>query len=135
FKLIMGYPHPHEFKNSVYPKVQLKNEELDLAKFIDKICAENDFKWVRNDMSNIKLFKGHYPDFIVFNKSKFVFIEFKGQHLLFSIDTRYKNLKGQMTAPYLLVYLEKDTGEFMVKGRDGEVDQPFSELLIRISLT
>ncbi|HDO8192488.1 TPA: hypothetical protein P5K78_003148, partial [Legionella pneumophila] len=75
------------------------------------------------------------PDFIVFNKSKFVFIEFKGQHLLFSIDTRYKNLKGQMTAPYLLVYLEKDTGEFMVKGRDGEVDQPFSELLIRISLT
>ncbi|HFL3328832.1 TPA: DEAD/DEAH box helicase, partial [Legionella pneumophila] len=124
FKLIMAYPHPHEFKNSLYPKVQLNNEELDLAKFIDKICAENDFKWVRNDMSNIKLFKGHYPDFIVFNKSKFVFIEFKGQHLLFSIDTRYKNLKGQMTAPYLLVYLEKDTGEFMVKGRDGEVDQP-----------
>ncbi|MDX1836041.1 DEAD/DEAH box helicase [Legionella taurinensis] len=135
FKLIMAYPHPHEFKRSLYPKVQLNNEELDLAKCIDNICTENNLNWIRNDKSNVRLFKGHYPDFIVFNKSNFVFIEFKGQHLLFSIDTRYKNLKGQMTASYLLVYLEKDTGKFMVKGRDGEVDQPFSELLIRISLT
>ncbi|KTD60356.1 Type III restriction enzyme, res subunit [Legionella santicrucis] len=135
FKLILAYPHPQEFKNSLYPKVQLNSEELDFAKILEKICINNNFNWVRNDISNIKIFKGHCPDFIVFNEYKFVFIEFKGKHLLFSDDTKYKNLKGQMTCPYLLVYAEKDTGVHMVKGLDGQIDQPFNELLIKITLT
>lgn len=134
-KLIMAYPHPQDFKKSLYPKVQLNNEELDFATKIDKICSENNLNWVRNDTSNIRLFKGHYPDFIVFNEFKFMFIEFKGKHIISSGNSKYKNVKGQITAPYFMVYLEQDTGEYMIKGRDGENDEVFSALNIRIALT
>ncbi len=127
-KLVIVQPLPSQFKRSLYPKIQLNNEEREFAHFIDEFCEKYDFHWVRNETSDVKLFRGHYPDFIVFSDNNYVFVEFKGEHLLNTPDSIRKNTIGQMAAGYFMVYLTEDHGGFMQKGWAGEEDSEFKEI-------
>ena len=133
-KLVLAQPIPYQFSRSLYPKMQLNQEESRFATYLNKICAENSWFWVRNDPSNVKLFRGHAPDFIVFSRSKYVFIEFKGKHLLNNDDSIRKNRVGQSAAAYFMVYEENDTGRFLQKGFEGETDDEFDDRLISLKL-
>ncbi|GEM_PF-6750573 len=127
-KLVIAQPLPTQFKRSLYPKIQLNNEEREFAHFVDEFCERNNFHWVRNETSDVKLFRGHYPDFIIFSSEHYVFIEFKGRHLLDMPDTIRKNTIGQMAAGYFLVYLNESRDGFMQKGWAGEADSELNEI-------
>lgn len=103
-------------------------EEREFAQFLDEFCERNSFYWVRNETSDVKLFRGHYPDFIVFSNDNYVFIEFKGKHLLEMPDSIRKNTIGQMAAGYFMVYIKEDHRGFMQKGWAGERDSDFKEI-------
>lgn len=125
-KLISKKPNPLKCKRALYPLVQVNGEEKKFAQFLDGFCVEHDCYWVRNDVSDIKLFKGHSPDFIVFNEEKYVFVEFKGKHLLRTPDSIIKNNVGQMASQYFMVYLDSDVGSFMLKNYEGTNDEVFT---------
>jgi hypothetical protein len=127
-KLVIAHPLPTQFKRSLYPKQQLNGEEREFAHFLDEFCEKNGFHWVRNETSDVKLFRGHYPDFILFSKDNYVFIEFKGKHLLNTPDSIRKNTIGQMAAGYFMVYIKEDHQSFMQKGWAGEQDSEFKEI-------
>lgn len=127
-KLVIACPLPSNFKRSLYSKQQLNGEEREFAHFLDEFCETNDLHWVRNEPSDVKLFRGHYPDFILFSQDNYVFIEFKGRHLLNTPETIRKNTIGQMAAGYFMVYLNEDRQGFMQKGWAGENDSEFKEI-------
>ncbi|HYX38967.1 MAG TPA: hypothetical protein VE954_38175 [Oligoflexus sp.] len=76
----------------------------------------------------MKLFRGHYPDFIVFSTENYVFVEYKGRHLLDTPDSIRKNTIGQLAAAYFMVYIKEDRQGFIQKGWAGEQDSEFKEL-------
>jgi len=127
-KLVIAQPLPTQFKRSLYPKIQLNNEEREFAHFVDEFCEKHNFNWTRNETSDVKLFRGHYPDFIVFSDTNYVFVEFKGKHLLDTPDSIRKNTIGQMAAAYFMVYINEDHQTFMQKGWAGEQDTEFKEI-------
>lgn len=127
-KLVIAQPLPLHFEQCVYPKVQLNNEERLFASWLDEVAAKNDLYWVRNEVSDVKFFRGHAPDFILFNASTYVFFEFKGSHLLDTADTTRKNTVGQMAGDYFMVYLAEDKERFIQKGWAGEKDQELTEI-------
>jgi superfamily II DNA or RNA helicase len=133
-KLVLAHPIPLLFKHSLYPKMSLNSEESTFAVYLDDLCSKYGYYWVRNDISDIKLFKGHAPDFIVFNSNKYLFIEFKGKHLLLTPDSRRKNEAGQRAAEYFMIYMEDETGNYICKGRDYEKDEVFNAIMIKTSL-
>jgi hypothetical protein len=134
-KLVNAHPAPYQFSRAIYPKMQLNQEEARFAaSFLNQACEKNDWFWIRNSPSNIKLFRGHAPDFIVFNKTKYVFIEFKGKHLLNTQDSVRKNQVGQAASAYFMVYEETDTGRFLQKGLDEEKSDEFDERMLLIAL-
>lgn len=121
-KLIVSSPNPLICERSLYPKVQLNSEEKEFAKFIDEVSKQYNFWWVRNDPSDIRIFKGHYPDFIVFNDEEAIYVEFKGKHLINSKDSQKKIVEGN-SRPYLMVYLGEDKKTLMVKNLNHENDE------------
>lgn len=127
-KLVIAQPLPTQFKRSLYPKMQLNNEEREFAHFLDEFCEKHDFNWTRNETSDVKLFRGHYPDFIVFSGDNYVFVEFKGKHLLNTPDSIRKNTIGQMAAAYFMVFINEDHQVFMQKGWAGDPDSEFKEI-------
>ena len=131
-KLVIAHPHPFEFAHCLYPKVHLNNEEVHVARELDAVCGKFGIHWVRNDRTDVKLFRGHYPDFIVFGKGKYVFIESKGKHQLNSMDSQRKNRIGQSASAYYMLYIHDDTGRIMVRGLDGRGDSEFTENTLRI---
>ena len=130
-KLVITKPLPLRFQRALYPKMQLNSEENSFAQYLDKVTEKLDLFWVRNEPSNVKIFKGHAPDFIVFNKEKYAFIEFKGKHILNSSDSIRKNEAGQSASAYFMVFKDSDTEKFYSKGRSGEEDEIFDESLIK----
>lgn len=106
----------------------MNNEEKLFASWLDEIAKKNDLYWVRNEVSDVKFFRGHAPDFILFNKDAYVFFEFKGGHLLNTADTVRKNTVGQMAGDYFLVYLGEDKESFIQQGWAGEKDQELTEI-------
>ncbi len=131
-KLVLAQPVPYNFTRALYPKMQLNQEESRFATFLNQLCNEMETFWARNDPSNVKLFRGHAPDFIVFNKDKYVFIEFKGKHLLKTEDSIRKNRVGQASAAYFMVYEESDTGKFLQKGFDDERSDEFDSRMLKM---
>jgi len=127
-KLVIAHPLPTLFKRSLYPKQQLNNEEREFAHFLDEFCEKHSYHWTRNDTSDVKLFRGHYPDFILFSEDNYVFIEFKGKHLLDTPDSIRKNTIGQTAAAYFMVYINSDRQCFIQKGWAGEADTDFGEI-------
>lgn len=127
-KLVIAQPLPLHFERSLYPKVQLNNEERLFASWLDDIATKNNLYWVRNEVADVKFFRGHAPDFILFNESAYVFFEFKGKHLLNTADTVRKNTVGQMAGDYFMVYLSGDKESFLQQGWAGEKDQALSEI-------
>lgn len=127
-KLVIAQPLPLNFERSLYPKVQLNNEEKLFASWLDEISIKNDLYWVRNDISDVKFFRGHAPDFILFNKTSYIFLEYKGSHLLNTTDTIRKNTVGQMAGDYFMVYLSADKEKFIQQGWAGEKDQELTEI-------
>lgn len=133
-KLVVASPTPLACKYSLYPKMQINSEERKLAMFLEQFCEKNNCYWVRNDPSDIKIIKGHYPDFIVFKGDKFVFIEFKGKQLLGNKDTARKNALSRMSANYYMVYLEGNDQVLMVKNMEYEKEEAFSEAHLKVFL-
>lgn len=134
-KLVLGRPLPLEYERSLYPKMQLNNEEQRFASFLEEACIKHDLNWIRNDTSDVNLFRGHRPDFVVFNDRSYVFIEYKGKHLLSTPDTIKKNAVGQRAAAYFMIFEKPDCpGEFMIKGLSAEADEPFTANTIGIYL-
>lgn len=127
-KLVIAQPLPTLFKKSLYSKMHLNNEELEFAHFLDEFCENHNYHWTRNETSDVKLFRGHYPDFIIFSDDTYVFVEFKGKHLLNTPDSIRKNTIGQMAAGYFMVYLNEGRDGFMQKGWAGEKDSVFKEI-------
>lgn len=125
-KLVQANPLPLSCKFSLYPKIFVNSEEKLLVLFLEKFCEAHNCNWVRNDPSDIKIIKGHYPDFIVFNQSKFVFIEFKGKHLLNNLDSIKKNALSRMSANYYMVYLDKKSSKLIIKNLEFEKDEEFT---------
>jgi superfamily II DNA or RNA helicase len=121
-KLIVANPNPLICDRSLYSKVQVNSEEKEFVKFIEDVAKRYNFYWVRNDPSDVKLFKGHYPDFIAFNGDEFIYIEFKGKHLLNSKDTVRKLIESSKLS-YLMVYLAEDKKTLMVKNQSHEIDE------------
>ena len=133
-KLVVAMPLPFQFKRSLYPKMHLNSEEARFATFLDAASEKLDIHWVRNDPTNIRLFRGHAPDFVAFNRDRYVFIEFKGKHLIDSEDSLRKNRVGAAAADYFMVYEEQDTGRFMLRGQVDEKDELFDEQMMKIAL-
>ena len=133
-KLIIAQPTPFTFKYNLYPKVQLNNEEKLFADWIDTIAEKNNLFWVRNEINDVKSFRGHAPDFILFNENNYVFFEFKGRHLLKTPDTIRKNTVGQSSGGYFMIYLADDKKKFMQLGYAGENDQELSEIDVLTAL-
>jgi hypothetical protein len=133
-KLVLAQPAPYNFSTSLFPKMQLNQEEARFATFLNQICERNKWNWVRNEPSNVKLFRGHAPDFIVFSSSKYAFIEFKGKHLLNTEDSIKKNRVGQTAAAYFMIYEELDTGKFLQKGHAEESDDEFDAAMLKAAL-
>jgi superfamily II DNA or RNA helicase len=127
-KLVIAQPTPFTFERSLYPKIQLNNEEKIFASWLDEIAKKNDLYWVRNEVGDVKFFRGHSPDFILFNKDNYVFFEFKGGHLLNTPDTLRKNTVGQSAGDYFMVYLAEDKESFIQQGWAGEKDQELTEI-------
>ena len=127
-KLVIAQPLPLNFERSLYPKVQMNNEEKLFASWLDEIASKNGLYWVRNEVSDVKFFRGHAPDFILFNENAYVFIEFKGKHLLKTDDTLRKNAVGQSAGDYFMVYLGDDKETFFQQGWAGEKDQELTEI-------
>lgn len=127
-KLVIAQPLPLEFERSLYPKVQLNNEERIFAGWLDDVACKHNLNWVRNEPSDVKFFRGHAPDFILFNERTYVFFEFKGAHLLNTADTVKKNTVGQMAGDYFMVFLTDDKQSFMQMGWAGEKNQPLTEI-------
>lgn len=134
-KLVSSKPLPMKCDRALYPLIQANEEEKKFAQFLDGFCKENDCYWVRNDVSDIKLFKGHSPDFIVFSEDKYVFVEYKGKHLLKTPDSIIKNTVGQSAAQYFMVYVDEDKKEFMLKNLEGLSDERFTSDHLAIALT
>lgn len=116
----------------MYPKVHLNKEEVHVARRLDGYCGKFGLHWVRNDKSDVKLFRGHHPDFIVVGKHKYIFIESKGKHLLNTTDSLPKNRVGQGAAAYYMLHINEDNGRIMVRGLDGRADTEFTESTLRI---
>lgn len=133
-KLVIAQPTPFTFERSLYPKVQLNNEEKLFASWLDAISNKNDLYWVRNEVSDVKFFRGHAPDFILFSKDNYVFFEFKGGHLLNTPDTVRKNTVGQSAGDYFMVYLAEDKEKFIQQGWAGEKDQELTDIDVLTSL-
>jgi hypothetical protein len=133
-KLVSAQPAPYKYSRAVYPKMQLNQEESRFATFLNQNCEENNWFWIRNDPSNVKLFRSHAPDFIVFNKSKYAFIEYKGKYLLKTEDSIRKNRVGQAASAYFMVYEETDTGRFLQKGFDDERSDEFDKRMLLMAL-
>lgn len=127
-KLVIARPLPTRFNFSLYPKQQLNGEEREFAHFLDDVCEKNGLNWLRNDVGDVKLFRGHCPDFIVFSETNYVFLEFKGKHLLDTPDSIRKNTIGQTAAAYFMVYIRDDRQGFMQKGWAGEQDSDFTDI-------
>jgi hypothetical protein len=131
-KLVIAHPRPYEFARCLYPMVHLNNEEVHVARRLDEYCAKFGLHWVRNDRTDVKLFRGHYPDFILFSDTKYIFIESKGKHLLNTTDSQRKNRVGQAAAAYFMLYIDEDNGRIMVRNLDGRQDTEFSENSLRV---
>jgi hypothetical protein len=131
-KLVIAQPRPFEFERCLYPKVHLNNEEVHVARKVDEYCGKFGIHWVRNDRTDVKLFRGHYPDFIIFGRDRYVFVESKGKHLLNTTDSMRKNRVGQSAAAYYMLYINDDNGRIMVRGLDGRADSEFTENTLRI---
>lgn len=127
-KLVIAQPLPTHYERCLYPKIQLNNEEREFAHFLDEICGKHEFHWTRNEPSDVKLFRGHCPDFIIFSGDNYAFIEFKGKHLLDTPDSIRKNTIGQMAAAYFMVYLKEENQGFMQRGWAGESESEFREI-------
>mgnify|MGYP003683312321 CR=1 FL=1 len=133
-KLVVTKPKPYKYSRAVYPKMHLNTEEADFCSLMNKYCEELKIYWIRNDPSDVRLFKGHAPDFIVFSNSLYAFIEFKGNHLIDSKDSKWKNAVGDAATDYFMVYVDADTGKYFIKGPNSSSDEEFSKLHLKISL-
>jgi len=133
-KLIVAQPAPLKCDRALYPKMQVNFQEQKFASFLNSICSNNGFHFTRNDRSDIRLIRGHFPDFIVFNETSYLFIEFKGKHLLNTPDTIRKNRVGQAAHDYYLVYEDEDTNKYILLGCTDEVDEEFTEEHISLLL-
>lgn len=133
-KLVIAQPLPLHFERSLYPKVQLNNEEKLFASWLDGVAKLHNFHWVRNDIGDVKFFRGHAPDFILFNEQNYVFFEFKGGHLRNTEDTLRKNNIGQFAGGYFMVYLSGDKESFIQQGWAGEKDTELTELDVSLAM-
>lgn len=94
----------HIYSKHLYDKTPAMNsEELDLARQIDSL--RNIKWWFRNPENNaagfyIQGWENHkfYPDFIIKTTSLYFIVEYKGDQLLTTDDTKYKIKLGNLLA-------------------------------------
>lgn len=91
---------PDDFNKHLYEKAgKMNNEELDLAYKIDGLS--NIFWWFRNPEDSGFYLQGwlknkFYPDFIIkTKKGNYFLVEYKGEHLMGSEETSYKEALGR----------------------------------------
>lgn len=133
-KLVIANPAPLKLTRSIYPKMQLNVQEGRFASWLNKVCEDNNLHFIRNDRSDIRLIKSHFPDFIVFDNQSYIFIEFKGKHLLKTPETIRKNVVGQKAHSYFMVYEDEQLKKYMVLGSPYENDEELTEQHITMSL-
>ncbi|MFK7823615.1 MAG: DEAD/DEAH box helicase [Oligoflexales bacterium] len=133
-KLVVTQPNPYNYSRALYQRMHLNTEEAGFCSQLNKYCEELQIFWVRNDPSDVKLFKGHAPDFIAFTTNQYAFLEFKGIHLLDNQNSKWKNSAGEAAAGYFMIYFESDTGKYFIRGVDGAADEEFSILHLKVSL-
>ena len=125
-KLTIVQPAPTKCTNALYQKMQLNTQEAKFATWINKICEDNNIHFVRNDRSDIRVVKSHFPDFIIFNDCSYIFIEFKGKHLLKTPETIRKNIVSQNAHSYFMIYEDEEMNKYMVLGQPHEQDEEFT---------
>lgn len=108
FKLPKTFSIPdvdsHIYSKHLYDKTPAMNgEEVDLARQIDSL--PNIKWWFRNPENNaagfyIQGWRNHkfYPDFIIKTTSLYYIVEYKGDQLLTTDDTKYKTKLGNLLA-------------------------------------
>lgn len=117
------------FSRCLYPKISgLNQEEIDFATVLNETCKDNGWYWFRNNPSDILVVKSGYPDFIVFNGEKFVFIEYKGVHLVSNEQSVLKNALGMMSKDnyYMIYKKDKEDVDYWVKGFHSEDEEVFN---------
>lgn len=124
------------FSRCIYPKISgLNKDEVDFATVLNEVCESNGWNWFRNTPSDVLVVKSGYPDFIVMNDKSYVFIEFKGVHLVNSDDSVLKNAIGSAGGHnYYMIYKKnRDDDKYFVVGlnnSDEEVFKPETHLRI-----
>lgn len=114
----------------MFPKTSdLNQEEVDFATILNDVCDKKGWYWFRNTPSDILVVKSGYPDFVVFSRERFVFIEYKGLHLIKSDESILKNALGSMGGHnyYMVFKKDKDDDKYFAIGLnsfDEEVFKP-----------
>ncbi|MHB1406849.1 MAG: DEAD/DEAH box helicase [Desulfitobacteriaceae bacterium] len=97
----------YAFSRCIFPKISgLNSDELDFATILNTVCEKKGWYWFRNTPSDILVVKSGYPDFVVFSDKGFLFIEYKGTHLVNTPESVLKNALGSMagTSNYYMVF-------------------------------
>ena len=105
----------YSFSRCLFPKISgLNGEEIDFATNLNDVCEKKGWYWFRNTPSDILVVKSGYPDFVVFCNNKYVFIEYKGNHLKNADESVLKNALGNMVGQgnYYMVY-KKDKNSYV----------------------
>ncbi|NTZ18833.1 hypothetical protein EXW96_15010 [Paenibacillus sp. JMULE4] len=126
----------YSFSRCIFPKISgLNNEEVDFATVLNEVCERKGWYWFRNTPSDILVVKSGYPDFVVLSEDKYVFIEFKGVHLVKTDESVLKNAIGSLGQQnYYMVYKkDKNDDKYYAVGlnsSDEEVFRPEMHLSI-----
>lgn len=114
---------------NIFPKISgLNSEEVDFAINLDQACKDNGWYWFRNTPSDIMVAKSGYPDFVVFSRNKYVFIEYKGFHLAKSDNSNLKNAMGRLGRGNYYMVFKKDIDDenYYSKGVTGNTEEMFN---------
>lgn len=126
----------YSFSRCIFPKISgLNNEEVDFSTVLNEVCERKGWYWFRNTPSDILVVKSGYPDFVVLSEDKYVFIEFKGVHLVKTDESVLKNAIGSLGQQnYYMVYKkDKNDDKYYAVGlnsSDEEVFRPEMHLSI-----
>lgn len=108
------------YRYSLYEKDEMnKEEQLFVQLFLEDFCKDNGFHWVRNrEGKDVRLSIGYYPDFIVFNDNEYFFIEYKGNHLENSENSKKKIEYGLNSKIKTIMVVKDGKNSFLMKGRN-----------------
>lgn len=105
---------------SLYEFEEMGSKEESLADYLDSFCKKNNLYWTKNvENKQVRLSLGYYPDFILFNENKYVFLEYKGAHLKGNANTILKIEFGEKHDPRVFM-VESKGDNFIVRNSKNE---------------